>query len=440
MTDRYLTLQTLDRICQVHLTSFFQKDSHALKGMLKASFARKGKVPMKRIIHLFSLSVVSSFCCGPIDSMDDPENFQKEDPRTQTESEEELPNKLTQEQLVQSALEKMPWLEKDPACRGSTGENPMPDGYCDPTIDYEANNRRLTKKLEELETNPIAKQILSASYDVRLKGPYRLVKLPTTEAPDDSIVSDYKFRSTQRSSPRFFGMLQPVLDQKSYLPTFLNEFPLFTQQCKNWCGPAAVQMVLHYLGLENSQKNIAEALGTGECDEGVGTAITPILNYLNKQIQEVNAFKDVMTLAGQTCKTYEDPLLKESPYTADRIGPDTPNNAIRLIERVIQDVTLHNQPVVALINQTPRKRKYRFPNFTYIGDRNHPDELRGHYIVLIGYRGGYIGEDRSAEFIFRESSGRNIENEIVDVNTVVADLESNNGHGGMAKSRWNVIW
>ncbi len=397
---------------------------------------------MKRVMHLIGSLIVFSLCCGPLEPVDDTEGTkendrlasnQKGDPEDENseDSQESGFNQMSQKELIATTLEKMPWLEKNPACEGSVGENAIPDGYCDPTVDYESNDLRLAAKMEEMRDNPLSNQIMTASYDVHVHQPYLLAR------KEEAVSSDYKV-----TYPKDVRLISSESDPSVILHSHLREFTRFEQLCDNWCGPAAVQMIMYHFGVDLFQKDIAEALSTGDCNRGGGTALAPILNFLNKYLYRASQYTQVTT-ARNTCESYADLRLQQEPYVGDLIGRKTSNNAARLIGRVVQDVTVHNQPVLALINQTPKNEKYVFPGFIYHYDETRPDWKRNHYILLIGYRGSYNGKDDSAFFYFRESSrkrdGKKL-TETVDVNTVVADLESNNGKGGTVERKWNVLW
>lgn len=72
--------------------------------------------------------------------------------------------------------------------------------------------------------------------------------------------------------------------------------------------------------------------------------------------------------------------------------------------------------------------------------------MRAHFITVIEYVGAYTGSDESAYFYFRDSSDRNPKDgkflrEKVDVKTMLAVLETNDGRGSCAGNlAWNVIW
>ncbi len=360
---------------------------------------------MKSKALLVGLYGLISFSCGPLEE-------QTTEP---SEERERRTNSLAQAD------------DPNAECQGSSGENPMPDGPCIEAADHEKDEILSERKFRELR---------------------EVARIAFGNFP-------------RRDSAGFVHFVSATSENDEIIDVRLTTpFPIIKQKCWNWCGPAATQMVLHYFRRHASQDDIKEAERAGECDvkDSGGTAIEPILKYLNAHIAEMeDTIIDPMSWndpSGQFTYTLASShpvtILPKTvvPYSGHHIGPDPEdekNNAKTLITMVITDVVKHNQPVIVLINETPPQKEYIFPGFFYKTKNLKKEARRAHYVLLIGYKGNYDGSDDSAQFIFRESSTRNgigdrIIREEVSVNAIIAELESNNGHGGMSKENWNVLY
>ena len=78
-------------------------------------------------------------------------------------------------------------------------------------------------------------------------------------------------------------------------PRLSNDFhhDRFTQISESHCGPAVVQMLLHYLGIEVTQEEVVEAGGAGDLIERLGMRV----DQLGRAVRR---------LAPQTCFWYKD--------------------------------------------------------------------------------------------------------------------------------------